>query len=128
MYNKVILIGRLGAKPTIKQAGETKVASLSVATSTYRKLPSGEFEEQTEWNRVTVFGEATGRCEKMDKGDIVMVEGTLRTHSYDDKDNIKRYVTEVIGIAKKVTGSKPVTQQTEEPKAKSDESSDDLPF
>lgn len=102
--NIVILTGRLGSDPTF--AGTTtRVAKLSVATTWWTKDQNGEFVEHTEWNRVVVFGDATKSCDKMIKGDLVEVEGTLRTGKYTDKNGIERYTTEVIGKAKRISGT-----------------------
>ena len=57
--NKVLLIGRLGADPEIKQMVNGKnVARLSIATSqSWKDKSSGERKEKTEWHRVVIFKE-----------------------------------------------------------------------
>jgi single-strand DNA-binding protein len=97
--NKVILIGNLGRDPELRYTqGGGPVASLSVATTRkWRNKQSNEMVEETEWHRVSVFGQQAEHCNNyLSKGRMVYVEGRLRTRSYDDKDGIKRYSTEVI--------------------------------
>jgi single-strand DNA-binding protein len=97
--NKVILIGNLGKDPELRYTqGGGPVANLSVATTRkWRNKQSNELVEETEWHRVSVFGQQAEHCNNyLSKGRMVYVEGRLRTRSYDDKDGVKRYSTEVI--------------------------------
>jgi single-strand DNA-binding protein len=97
--NKVILVGRLGADPEVRNAGDTKVANLRVATSvTWKDKRSGEKQEKTEWHSITVWNEATvGFIEQyLSKGDQVYIEGALETRKWTDNDDIERYSTEVV--------------------------------
>ncbi|KIG11900.1 Single-stranded DNA-binding protein [Enhygromyxa salina] len=97
--NKVILIGNLGRDPELRytQSG-SPVASLSVATTRkWRNKQTNEMVEETEWHRVSVFGQSAEHCNNyLSKGRQVYVEGRLRTRSYDDKDGVKKYSTEII--------------------------------
>ena len=97
--NKVILIGNLGRDPELRytQSG-TPVASLNIATTRkWRNKQSNELVEETEWHRVSVFGQSAEHCNNyLSKGRQVYVEGRLRTRSYDDKDGNKRYATDII--------------------------------
>jgi single-strand DNA-binding protein len=107
--NKVILIGNLGAEPEVRtiESGR-KVASLRLATTETYKNAQGERVEQTEWHSVVFWGAIAEVIEKyLHKGSQIYVEGRLRTRSYDDKDNIKRYVTEVVGQTMTMLGGKP---------------------
>lgn len=105
--NKVILIGHLGADPEIRtiESGR-KVASLRLATTEAYKNAQGERVEQTEWHSISFWGPVADVIEKyLKKGSQIYVEGRLRTRSYDDKDNIKRYVTEIVGQQMTMLGS-----------------------
>ena len=57
----------------------------------------GDKVEQTEWHRITAWGKTAEVIEKyVTKGKEIAVEGKLTHRSYDDKDGIKRYVTEIL--------------------------------
>lgn len=96
--NKVMLFGRLGRDPEVREAGEHgKVCQLNVATSERYKDRAGEWQEGTEWHRVVAFGRVAESCEQyLAKGREVLVEGRLRTRSWEDQTGAKRYATEVI--------------------------------
>ena len=98
--NKVLLIGRLGADPEIKQMVNGKsVARLSLATSqTWKDKSSGEKKEKTEWHRVVVFNEGlVGVVENyIKKGTKVYVEGSLQTRKWTDDKGTEKYTTEII--------------------------------
>ena len=99
--NKVLLIGRLGADPDIKQMVNGKsVARLSLATSnTWKDKNTGEKKEKTEWHRVVIFNEGLVNVvqQYVKKGAQVYIEGQLTTRKWkDDKSGIDRYSTEVV--------------------------------
>ena len=99
--NKVLLIGRLGADPEIKQMVNGKsVARLSLATSnTWKDKNTGEKKEKTEWHRIVIFNEGLINVVKqyVKKGAQVYIEGQLTTRKWrDEKSGLDRYSTEVI--------------------------------
>ena len=99
--NKVLLIGRLGADPDIKQMVNGKsVARLSLATSnTWKDKNTGEKKEKTEWHRVVVFNEGLINViqQYVKKGAQVYIEGQLTTRKWkDEKSGLDRYSTEVV--------------------------------
>lgn len=105
--NKVILIGNLGADPELRYTpnGNRPVCSLRIATSEVFKDKAGQKQEQTEWHRVTVWGDQAENCNKyLAKGRSVYVEGRLQTRSWDDKEGNKRYSTEVVAERVKFLG------------------------
>jgi single-strand DNA-binding protein len=96
--NKVMLIGNLGRDPEVRYtASGQAVASFNLATSEKFKNKSGEWEERTEWHRVTLWARlAEIAGEYLSKGKTVYIEGRLQTREYE-KDGIKRYTTEIVG-------------------------------
>ena len=99
--NKVLLIGRLGADPEIKQMVNGKsVARLSVATSqSWKDKTSGEKKEKTEWHRVVIFNEGLVNIvqQYLKKGANIYVEGQLSTRKWKDESSGQdKYSTEVV--------------------------------
>jgi len=99
--NKVLLIGRLGADPEIKQMVNGKsVARLSLATSnTWKDKNTGEKKEKTEWHRVVIFNEGLVNVvqQYVKKGAQVYIEGELTTRKWkDEKAGIDKYSTEIV--------------------------------
>ena len=99
--NKVLLIGRLGADPEIKQMVNGKsVARLSLATSqTWKDKNSGEKKEKTEWHRIVVFNEGLVNVvqQYLKKGAQIYVEGQLSTRKWkDEQSGQDKYSTEVV--------------------------------
>ena len=99
--NKVLLIGRLGADPDIKQMVNGKsVARLSLATSnTWKDKNTGEKKEKTEWHRIVIFNEGLINViqQYVKKGAQVYIEGQLTTRKWkDEKSGLDRYSTEVV--------------------------------
>ena len=99
--NKVLLIGRLGADPEIKQMVNGKsVARLSLATSqSWKDKSSGERKEKTEWHRVVIFNEGLVSIvqQYLKKGANIYVEGALSTRKWKDESSGQdKYSTEVV--------------------------------
>ncbi len=95
--NKVILVGHLGKDPEIRHLeGNITVTSFPLATSeTYNK--DGRKVEQTEWHNIVMWrGLAEMGAKYLQKGKLVYIEGKLRTRTYEDKEGIRRYTTEVV--------------------------------
>ena len=99
--NKVLLIGRLGADPEIKQMVNGKsVARMSIATSnTWKDKNTGEKKEKTEWHRVVIFNEGLIKVvqQYVKKGAQVYIEGQLTNRKWkDEKTGVDKYSTEVV--------------------------------
>jgi single-strand DNA-binding protein len=95
--NKVILVGNLGADPELRYTGSgTAVANLSVATNESYKDRDGNLVDRTEWHRVVAWDKLAEICgEYLKKGSQVYFEGSLQTRSYEDKDGVTKYTTEI---------------------------------
>ena len=99
--NKVLLIGRLGADPEIKQMVNGKsIARLSIATSqSWKDKSTGERKEKTEWHRVVIFNEGLINIiqQYLKKGANVYLEGQLATRKWrDEKSGQDKYSTEIV--------------------------------
>jgi|SRR5205085_10501985 single-strand DNA-binding protein len=97
--NKVILVGRLGKDPEVRnlENGAT-VANFTMATSeTYKDKTTGDRKEITEWHNIVLWrGLADVAARYLHKGDMIYVEGKIRTRSWE-KEGVTRYTTEIIG-------------------------------
>ncbi|MBD3307638.1 single-stranded DNA-binding protein [candidate division KSB3 bacterium] len=97
--NKVQIIGNLGADPELRYTSNgLAVATLNVATNErWKPSDSDEWQERTEWHRIVAWGKlAEIAGEYLAKGRQVYIEGRLQTRSWEDKDGIKRYTTEIV--------------------------------
>ena len=97
--NKVILLGNVGRDPDVRypSQGQT-VASFPLATSDrgYTTSSGTQVPERTEWHNIVMWGRNAEVAEKyIKKGTRLYIEGRLRTRNWEDKNKIKRYVTEV---------------------------------
>ena len=95
--NRTTLIGRVGNKPkiTLFENGD-KIAQFSLATNISRKNANGNFEQETEWHYISVYGKQIDAVERnVNKGDLLFVEGRNRTRKYL-KDDIEIPVHEIV--------------------------------
>ncbi|MFA6619197.1 MAG: single-stranded DNA-binding protein [Candidatus Neomarinimicrobiota bacterium] len=94
--NRVILVGHIGNEPTINTFnGGRKVSHFSLASNYGWRDSKGEYQDRTDWHRIVCWGNLANYSQKMVKGQQIYVEGALRTREWVDKDNLKRYITEV---------------------------------
>jgi len=95
--NKVILLGHLGKDAETKfTASGSSVSNFTLATNRrWKDKQTGEFKEETDWHRCVLW-DSEHVSSYLLKGKQIYIEGRLRTRSYDDKDQQKRYVTEVV--------------------------------
>lgn len=98
--NKVMLIGRLGQDPEIKNTQDGRsLCTFSLATSeNWKDRNTGERKEKTEWHRIVVFNEGLVKIieQYVKKGSNVFLEGQLQTRKWEDKEGIEKYTTEVV--------------------------------
>ena len=95
--NKMMIIGNLGADPELRYTpGGKAVTNLRVAVNDRHRGPDGEWQEETQWFRVEVWGEAAERAaERFRKGNKVYAEGQLRVREYEGNDGQKRSSVEI---------------------------------
>ena len=100
-FNQATIIGFVGDEPRIIQTqSDTAMASFSIATTErgYQRHDGTRVEDRTEWHNVVFFGKPAEIISRyVHKGSSLFIQGKLRTRNYEDKDGIKRYVTEIIG-------------------------------
>lgn len=103
-----MLIGNLGKDPEVRYTTSGQaVASFNLATSEKFKNKSGEWEERTEWHRVTLWGKlAEIAGEYLAKGRTVYIEGRLQTRKWTDRDGNDKYTTEIVGDKMQMLGGK----------------------
>jgi len=101
--NKCMIIGNLGRDPEMRYTPSGQaVTQFSVATNRNFRDPQGEWQSETEWFRVVVWGDQGERvAEYLRKGHKVYVEGRIQTRQWEDQSGNKRYTTEL--IANRVT-------------------------
>jgi single-strand DNA-binding protein len=94
--NRVYLLGKLGSDPELRTtAGGLSVLNLRLATNESWLDKNKQMQERTEWHDVVVWGNRAEALSKiLSKGDGLLVEGGLRTSSYE-KDGVKRFKTEI---------------------------------
>jgi len=98
LKNKVQLIGNLGNDPEVLtlESGR-KLAKFSMATNDSYKNNKGERVTETQWHNVVAWGKTAEIIENyLTKGKEIAVEGKLTTRSWEDKEGVKRYITEVV--------------------------------
>ena len=142
----MILVGRLGKDPEVRNLDNgVSVANFTMATSeSYKDRTTGEKKEVTEWHNIVLWrGLAEVSQKYLHKGDLVYIEGKLRTRSWE-KEGVTRYTTEIVADNMTMLGSKGGSSSgssssdygsrtaertpSETYSAPADNSTDDLPF
>jgi len=108
MVNKAMLIGRLGKDPEVRYTPDgTMVTNFNLATDEQWKDKNGEKVQKTEWHRIVTFGKLAEICGNyLVKGKLIFVEGRIQTRSWEDKDGVKRFTTEIIASNMQMLDSK----------------------
>ena len=108
--NKVILLGHVGKEPEVRYVDQgVAVAQVRLATSERGyTLPNGtQVPERTEWHNVILWRKLAETVEKyVHTGDFIYIEGKIQTRSYEDKQGITRYITEIWADDLKLMSSK----------------------
>lgn len=120
--NKAILIGTVDTDPTTKSVGRSQLASFKLATHESWRGKDGQQQDRTDWHRIAAWGQLADVAGRLQRGQLVVVEGAIKTRSYDGKNGEKQYITEINASSITVAGggsSEPADQHP---------SADDLPF
>lgn len=142
--NKAILLGNLGKDPELSYtSGGKAFAKFSLATSERWASQDGTKQESTTWHNIVVWGKlAEVMKEYLSKGQQVYIEGRIANRSYDDKDGVKKYISEVVVTNFSFVGNKgdnrgssgsssqapPADMPASPPSGGSGGGDDDLPF
>ena len=129
--NKVILLGNLGKDPEVRRLDDGRgVANFSLATSETYKKKSGEKVTNTEWHNIVLWSPLADIAESyLKKGSQVYIEGKISNRSYEDKDGVKKYISEVVGRDITLLGRAPENQSIDNsPVEKEDSVEEDLSF
>lgn len=140
--NKIMLIGMLGKDAEHRfTTSNVSVSSFTIATENSYKGKDGNWVSETTWHNIVAFSLSDYMKDQLKKGKKIYVEGRLSKRDYTDKENVKRYVTEVISEKLipldreqgqrtdygSVNKYENITPSGPEPEAPVDEN-DDLPF
>ena len=132
--NKVILIGNLGKNPEIRYLeGNLAKVKFSLATSERYKDKNGNKVEHTEWHHIVLWGGLAESAEKLlKKGMQIYLEGKIQTRDWNDKQGIKKNITEIIVDSYQLLQKKEITNpsQNQFPNAPINDmdNKDSLPF
>ncbi len=136
--NKVILIGNLGKDPELKfTPSGVPMVKFSIATTERFKDSEGNQQERTEWHNIVLWRrQAEIANEYLKKGSPVYIEGRIQSHSWEDENGVKKYMTEIVGLQIQLLGKREDSAaegppgDVPEPSGKKEtlEDEDDLPF
>lgn len=124
--NKVILIGNVGKEPELKQVSDVNYCTFSLATNEGYKDKNGEWQNKAEWHNIVAWrNTAEYAAKNLKKGMQVVIEGKLRTRSWQDKQTDKTmYATEIIVDNMRILEKKDKANSNTPPPMEED----DLPF
>jgi single-strand DNA-binding protein len=117
--NKVMVIGNLGADPEMRFAPSgSPVTTFRIASSRTFTTKDGEKKQETEWFTVVTWDKLAENCNQfLSKGRKAYVEGRLKTRSWEDKEGVKRYATEIIAsqviFLDRSAGAAPLPEEAE---------------
>lgn len=94
--NKVILIGRIGKDPEIYtyDDGTKKISFTLATTESYRDRSTNEWKDITDWHNIVGYRYLAEKS--IAKGDLIYVEGKIKSRKYTDKDGVEKYFTEIV--------------------------------
>jgi single-strand DNA-binding protein len=128
--NKAIILGNLGHDPSVKEvASGDKVCTLNVATTKTYKDKSGAKQSKTTWHRVILWGNLGEVASKyLKKGSPVYIEGEIDNREYEDRDGVKKRISEIRATSLQLIGPKPQGESQAEDVPTSAPDDSGLPF
>lgn len=112
--NKFIGLGNVTKDPDVRVVGEHKVATFGLAMNErgYTLKNGTQVPERVEFINIVVWRGLAEIVEKyVRKGTKLYIEGKIKTRNYDDKDGVKRYITEIYADQLELLGGKPLQQE-----------------
>ena len=106
-FNKVIVLGTLGADPEFRQtSGGTSICTIRIATNEFRRdNATGDRTESTEWHHIVLFKRLAEIADQhLRKGSYVLIEGKLRTRKWQNQSGDNQYRTEIIANEMQMVG------------------------
>ena len=132
---KAIILVNIGKDPEIIKLDDGRaVANFSIATSESYKNKAGEKVTNTEWHNIVLWSPLAEIAENyLKKGSQVYIEGKISNRSYEDKEGVKKYISEVVGRDITLLGRAPESQQQNDSSSTENDNpeavqEDDLPF
>jgi single-strand DNA-binding protein len=122
--NRVILVGRLGSDPEIRETNSgVSVANFSLATDETFKNREGEKQKRTEWHRLVLWDKLAKIAQDyLHKGDLVYVEGKIQSRQFEDASGTRKTATEIVVSNLNMLSTKPKV------KSEAEVEEDDIPF
>ncbi len=134
MLNRIQLIGNLGKDPDYKETtGGQGVCKISLATTEKYTNKAGEKIKTTEWHNIVLWGKLAEVCrEYLRKGNLIYIEGAIKTRKWDNQEGATQYTTEIIGKSMQMLGGKPSGDSSSSSSSPPDDNDggmeDDVPF
>ena len=127
--NKVILIGDLERDPEYRYTPSgTAVLRFNLSTHETRRKQDGETYDWTEWHKIVAFGElAEAIGPSLKRGQVVYVDGHIRSREWDGKDGTHNTITEVIADRVSIFGKSDIPKDEKEEESSSADQ-EELPF
>lgn len=128
-FNKAIVIGRLTKDPETRSLPSgVQVSSFNLATDRFYKDKSGARQQQTEFHGIVLFGRLSEIASQyLKKGSLALIEGRIQTRSWQDKEGVTKYRTEIIGESLQLGPKSSTFPSTQENDSKDNES-DEIPI
>ena len=107
MINKVLLLGRLGKDPLIRQLDNGRVVcNVTLATNDFYTDREGNRKESTEWHNLEIWDNQARTAEKyLRKGSVIYVEGKIRTDKFTDADGVEKQIKKIRVLIMQMMGS-----------------------